>query len=146
MSDSRKLLVSIMFAACASVVLAVAGSDLMGSFRHESGSERDAVAISVTVEAGASGKFSLSLMAAHPDAHGAAPDGEGEGRIDPDGVLRFTYEDSFYNKGTGTFRHAKTGYLLSIQIAQVEDSRCLVFYGEHTLQRGPPKKPPAKPE
>ena len=85
-------------------------------------------------------------MAAHPDAHGAAPDGDGEGRIDRDGVLRFTYEDSFFNKGTGTFRHTKKGYLLSIQVDHVEDSRCLVFYGEHTLQRGPQKKPPAKPE
>jgi hypothetical protein len=57
MSGSGKLLVSIMFAACASVVLAGAGSDLMGSFVHESGSDRDAVAISVTVEAGANDKF-----------------------------------------------------------------------------------------
>ena len=146
MSDSRKLLVSIMFAACASVVLAGAGSDLMGSFVHESGSDRDAVAISVTVEAGADGKFSLSLMAAHPDAHGAAPDGEGKGRIDPDGVLRFTYEDSFFNKGTGTFRRTNKGYLLSIQIDHVEDSRCLEFYGEHTFLRDPRKRPPQKPD
>ena len=146
MSDSRKLLVAIMLAACASVVLAGAGSDLMGSFVHESGSDRDAVAISVTVQAAADGKFSLSLMAAPPDAHGAAPDGNGEGRIDRDGILRFTYEDSFFNKGTGTFRRTKKGYLLSIQVDQVEDSRCLVFYGEHTLQRDPQTKPPAKPE
>jgi hypothetical protein len=146
MSDSRKLLVSIMFTACASVVLAGAGSDLMGSFVHESGSDRDAVAISVTVEAEADGKFSLSLIAAHPDAHGAAPDGEGKGRIDPDGVLRFTYEDSFFNKGHGTFRHTSKGYLLSIQIDHVEDSRCLVFYGEHALQRDPRKRPLSRPE
>ena len=146
MSDSRKFLVSIMFASCSSVVLAGAGSDLIGSFVHESGSDRDAVAISITVEAGADGKFSLSLMAAHPDAHGAAPDGNGQGRIDRYGVLRFTYEDSFFNKGTGTFRRTKKGYLLSIQVDQVEDSRCLVFYGEHTLQRSPQKKPLAKPE
>jgi len=146
MSDSRKLVVSIMFATCAGVVLAGAGSDLIGSFGHESGSDRDAVAISVRVEAGAGGKLSLSLVAGHPDAHGAAPDGEGEGQIDPEGVLRFTYEDSFFNKGTGTFRRAKTGYLHSIQIDHVEDSRCHAFYVEHTLQRGPQKKPPAKPE
>ena len=61
-----------MFAACASIVLAGAGSDLLGPFVHESGSDRDAVAISITVEAGADGKISLSLVAAHPDAHGAA--------------------------------------------------------------------------
>jgi hypothetical protein len=146
MADLRKLLVSIMFGACASLVLAGAGSDLIGSFVHESGSDRDAVAISVTVEAEADGKFSLSLMAAHPDAHGAAPDGEGKGRIDPDGVLRFTYEDSFFNKGTGTFRHTKKGYLVSIEIEQVEDPRCLVFYGEHICQRVQRKKSPQEPD
>jgi hypothetical protein len=135
-----------MFAACASVVLAGAGSDLMGSFLHESGSDRDAVSISISVEAGADGKFSLSLMAAHPDAHGAAPDGSGEGRIDRDGVLRFTYEDSFFNKGTGTFRRTNKGYLLSIQIDHVEDSRCLEFYREHTFLRDPRKRRPQKPD
>jgi hypothetical protein len=146
MSDSKKLLVSIMFAACARVVLAGAGSDLMGSFVHESGSDRDAVAIFITIGAGADGKFSLSLTAAHPDAHGAAPDGNGEGRIDRDGVLRFTYEDNFSNKGNGTFRHTKKGYLLSVQVDHVEDNRCLVFYGEHTFLRDPRKRPPQKPD
>ena len=53
---------------------------------------------------------------------------------------------AFSIKGTGTFRRTKKGYLLSIQIDHVEDSRCLVFYGEHTLQRDPQKKPSAKPE
>lgn len=124
-----------MFAACAGGALADAGSDLTGSFVHKGGSDRDAVAISVTVEAKADGKFLFSLMAAHPDAHGAAPDGEGEGRVDRDGVLRFSYEDSFSNKGTGTFRQTKEGYLLSVQIAQVEEPRCLVFYGDHIFQR-----------
>ena len=141
MSDSRNLLISIMFAACAGIALAGGSTDLMGSFVHERGTDRDAVAISVTVEAGADGKFSLSLMAAHPDAHGAAPDGTGEGHIDRDGVLRFTYEDSFFNKGNGTFRHTKKGYLLSILIDHVEDPRCLVFYGEHICQRDQRKKP-----
>lgn len=146
MFDLEKLLIPLVLIACVCGVLAGAGPDLTGFFVHESGSDRDALAISVTVEAEADGKFSLSLMAAHPDAHGAAPDGGGEGRVDYDGVLRFTYEDSFSNKGTGTFRRTTKAYLLSIQIDHVEDSRCLVFYGEHTLQRDPRKKPSAKPE
>ena len=146
MSDLRKLLIPIVLAACVCTVLAGAGPDLAGSFVHESGSDRDAVAISVTVEAEADGKFSLSLMAAHPDAHGAAPDGGGEGRVDHDGVLRFTYEDSFSNKGTGTFRRTKKAYLLSINIDHIEDPRCLVFYGEHTFKSAPRKNLPAKPD
>jgi len=53
-----------------------------------------------------------------------------------DGVLYFDYEDSFSNKGTGTFRPlAKGGYALSIHITDVRDSRCLTFYGDVTLQR-----------
>ena len=135
-----------MFAAFASMALAGAGSDLTGSFVHKGGSDRDAVAISVTVEAGSAGKFLFSLTAAHPDAHGAAPDGDGEGRIDREGVLRFTYEDSFFNKGTGTFRRAKKGYLLSINIDHVEEPRCLAFYGEHTLQRETRTKSSARPD
>jgi hypothetical protein len=144
LSDLKNLLVLIVVAASVRIVLAGAGPDLAGSFVHESGSDRNAVAISLTVEAEADGKFSLSLMAAHPDAHGAAPDGGGEGRIDHDGVLRFTYEDSFSNKGTGTFRRTKKAYLLSINIDHIEDPRCLVFYGEHIFQSAPRKNAPAK--
>jgi hypothetical protein len=146
MSASKELLISIVVAACASIVVAGAGSDLTGSFVHRSGSDQDAVSISVTVEARADGKYLFSLMAAHPDAHGAAPDGDGEGRIGPNGVLRFAYEDSFSNKGTGTFRRTKKGYLLSIDIDHVADPRCLVFYGEHAFQRDPRKKSPAPPD
>ena len=129
MSDLKKLLVSIMLAACASVVLAGAGSDLMGSFVHESGSDRDAVAISVTVESGADGKFSLSLMAAHPDAHGAAPDGNGEGRIDRDGVLRFTYEDSFFNKGTARFGTPRRATCFPFRLTRSKTLAALCFTG-----------------
>ncbi len=75
MSDLKRLLVPIVLAACVRTVLAGAGPDLAGSFVHESGSDRDAVAISVTVEAEADGKFSLSLMAAHRMPMGLRPTG-----------------------------------------------------------------------
>ena len=123
-----------------SIAIAGISSDLTGDFVYESGSERDDVAIYVTVKAEGDGKFSLALMAAHPDGHGAAPDGDGEGRVDHDGVLRFPFQDSFFNKGTGTFQRTKDGYVLSIHIADVQDARCLAYYGEHTLQRKPREK------
>jgi hypothetical protein len=135
MPDTRNLLALIVLTACASIALASAGSNLTGSFVHKSGSDQNAVAISVTVEARTEGKFLVSLTAAHPDAHGAAPDGEGEGRIDGEGVLCFNYEDSFSNKGRGTFRKSGKGYLLSIGIEQVKEPRCLVFYGKHMFHR-----------
>lgn len=119
-----------------------ATSRLTGHFAYVSGSERDDIAIYITIRSEADGKFSLGLMAAHPDAHGAAPDGGGEGRIEHDGIFRFSYEDSFFNKRHGTFRRAKDGYLLSIDIKDVQDSRCLAYYGKHTLQRNPRHKHP----
>lgn len=91
-----------------------AANRLTGHFAYLSGSEPDDIAIYITIRSEDDGKFSLGLMAAHPDAHGAAPDGDGEGRIGHDGIFRFSYEDSFSNKGRGTFRRAKDGYLLSI--------------------------------
>jgi hypothetical protein len=112
-----------------------ANAPLIGKFVCESGKERNDVAIYITVSAEPDGKLSLALTAAHPDGHGAAPDGDGEGRVDADGIFRFTYEDSFLNKGEGTFRRVKGGYLLSIHIQDVQDSRCLPFYGEHLFQR-----------
>lgn len=118
-------------------VVSGAGTDapLLGKFACKSGAERDSVSINITVTAESDGKLSLALTAAHPDGHGAAPDGEGDGRVDANGTFRFTYEDSFFNKGDGTFRRAKNGYLLSIRIQDVRESRCLPFYGEHLFRR-----------
>lgn len=119
----------------AGVLFALAEPDLIGVFSYDNGEDRESVAIQVEIRPAAEGKLSLELMAGHPDGHGAAPDGGGEGEVDREGVFRFSYEDSFSNKGTGTFRRTKKGYLLSIKIDDVQDSRCLVFYGEKTLQR-----------
>ena len=145
MFGSRKLLGAIVWAACAHTALAGTGSDLTGSFVHQGGSDRDAVVISITVEEGSDRQVLVFSDRRPPDAHGAAPDGDGEGPIDRNGVLHFAYEDSFSNKGTGTFRRTKKGYELSIHIDHVQDPRCLVFYGEHTLQREPLKKSAARP-
>jgi hypothetical protein len=117
------------------LLLASSRPDLVGEFAGDTGSGRDSVILSVSVKAESDHKLSLSLMASHPDGHGAAPDGAGEGRLDASGILHFTYEDSFSNKGDGTFRRTKKGYLLSIHITDVQEPRCLPFYGEHTLQR-----------
>jgi hypothetical protein len=121
----------------------VAGEDLLGEYTYRSGNGRDAVLISVTITREA-GELAFSLEAAHPDAHGAAPEGGGTGSLDPDGTLRFAYEDSFSNKGTGTFKRTARGYALSIHIDEVNDPRCLPFYGDFTLQRTHKKKRPAR--
>ena len=119
----------------ASPIIAEPKSHFIGDFACESGTERYSVGIYITIAPESGGKLSMTLMAAHPDGHGAAPDGGGDGRVDANGIFRFTYEDSFFNKGRGTFRRTKRGYLLSIHIDDVQDSRCMPFYGEHLFQR-----------
>jgi hypothetical protein len=107
---------------------------LLGRYQFSNGQERNDVGIEITISRDERG-YVLGFQAAHPDAHGAAPDGEGVGRIGPDGVFRFTYEDSFSNRGTGTFRHGPRGYELSIQITEVVDPRCMAFYDDFTFER-----------
>jgi hypothetical protein len=123
------------FLLSSAVLVASSRSDLVGEFGSDTGSDRDSVVLSVSVTSQSNGKLSLSFMASHPDGHGAAPDGGGEGHVDSKGILHFNYEDSFSNKGDGTFRRTGKGYLLSIHISDVQEPRCLPFYGEHTLQR-----------
>ena len=113
------------------------GGSLIGSYQFSSGSEPDDVYISITVSQSGR-KTHLDFQADHPDGHGAAPDGNGTGEIGPDGVFRFTYEDSFSNRGTGTFQHSPRGYELSIKISDVSDPRCMMFYGDFMVQPARP--------
>ena len=110
---------------------------LIGSYEFNGGLAPSDVCISVTVSRNGDDHV-LDFLATHPDAHGAAPDGSGVGHIGSDGVLRFAYEDSFSNRGSGTFRRSPLGYALSIHIDHVHDSRCMMFYGDFTLQRANP--------
>ena len=113
---------------------APAGSSLVGNYTFSSGSAPQDVQLAVSISA--SGDIhSFDFQAWHPDAHGAAPDGSGTGRVDASGIFHFSYEDSFYNRGFGSFRRSQTGYQLSIDIDNVSDSRCMMFYGDFTLQR-----------
>lgn len=73
----------------------------------------------------------VSFDAAYVDAHGAAPDGEGQAKITGKNALQFNWEDSFNNSGTGTIRQTGDGIIVSMKATRVVDSRCLVFYGEN---------------
>ncbi|MCA1657747.1 MAG: hypothetical protein LC627_00435, partial [Verrucomicrobiaceae bacterium] len=48
----------------------------------------------------------VSFDAAHNDAHGAAPEGQGPAKISGKDTLTFKFEDSFSNTGTGTIKRA----------------------------------------
>ena len=110
-------------------------AQLTGHFIYERNGPHAAV-VEITVNPGPNGKLSVEVSAAHPDAHGAAPDGGGEGQIGTDGILRFPYEDSFSNHGSGTFERTKPNrYRLVIDIRDVQDSRCMTFYGDMAMKR-----------
>lgn len=79
-----------------------------------------------------SGKaFQVAFDAAYNDAHGAAPDGEGQGTITGKNTVEFKWEDSFKNSGTGTITLAGKDVVVSMNTTRVIDSRCLVFYGKN---------------
>jgi hypothetical protein len=81
------------------------------------------------------GRYTLEFSFGYLDGHGAAPDGTGTGTLDANGVLSFQFEDSFSNRGRGTFRTDHNGHWLLIQIDQVEEPRCLAFYGKIRMAR-----------
>jgi len=73
----------------------------------------------------------IAFDAAYADAHGAAPDGEGQAKVTGSGTLQFKWEDSFKNSGTGTITRAGKDIVVSMNTTRVVDSRCLVFYGNN---------------
>lgn len=110
--------------------------ELIGDFRHEAKSD-SIYAVYIDLSVSREGdKIVIGFQGAHPHAAGAAPEGGGTGQIDSNGVLRFEYEDSFSNKGTGTFQRTKNGYRLFIHIVDLAEPRCAMYYGgEFILQR-----------
>ncbi len=76
----------------------------------------------------------VSFSAAMEDGSGAAPDGTGKGRIE-DGVLSFTFKDSFNNEGTCTLESRNDGYHLSMTVIKVVDPGPFHFYGNVLLKK-----------
>jgi hypothetical protein len=77
----------------------------------------------------------LTFLAGMADGSGAAPDGGGEGKIDANGALKFTFTDSFDNAGSGTLVSGKDGYHLTMDPTTVTDSRALRLYGDAVLKK-----------
>jgi hypothetical protein len=77
----------------------------------------------------------IAFDAAYNDAHGAAPDAEGQAKITGKNSLEFKWEDSFKNSGTGTITRAGDGITVSMKTTRVVDSRCLVFYDKNMRLR-----------
>jgi hypothetical protein len=116
--------------------ISTAERQLVGDYRYETDSD-SIYAVYIDFSVWRDGdKVVIGFQGAHPRGAGAAPEGGGTGHIDSDGVLRFEYEDSFFNKGKGTFRRTKQGYKLFIHIDDLAEPRCAMYYGgEFILQR-----------
>ena len=76
------------------------------------------------------GVMQVSFDAAHNDAHGAAPEGQGPAKVSGN-TLQFKFEDSFGNRGTGTITRTADGVTVSMKTSHVADPRSLVFYGQN---------------
>lgn len=79
-------------------------------------------------------RMMLEFQSAHASGRGAAPDGWGTGTT-IEGEFRFSYEDSFGNKGSGTLKATGDGAHLDITLHEIADPRCMAFYGSRALQR-----------
>jgi hypothetical protein len=105
-------------------------ADLSGHYVREAESD-DGEAYEVTIEQHGA-KADVSFEFAHPDGHGA---------VSASGVLTFTFEDSFSDKGTGTLRRKANKLLLSMKAVTVEEPRCLQFFGDDiVLSKAPAEK------
>ncbi|PZR75947.1 MAG: hypothetical protein DLM73_03990 [Chthoniobacterales bacterium] len=82
----------------------------------------------------------VSFDAAHNDAHGAAPEGQGAARVSGKDTLEFKFEDSFGNAGTGTIKRAGDDIILSMKTTRVKEARCLVFYQQNMRLKRAGKK------
>ena len=109
--------------------------NLTGTYEYSAVSPDDSRRLYLTV-ARAGEQYKVVLNASHRDGHGAEHDGKGAGTVGRDGVLRFSFSDSFFNRGTGTLAHTKGGdFRLSIDIVDVQEGRCMMFYGDSILKR-----------
>jgi len=77
----------------------------------------------------------VDFSAADASGRGTAPDGQGKGQIASDGSLKFTFEDSFGNKGSGRLNQNGNKYLLKMDVTSTSDPRALSHYGERILKK-----------
>ncbi|MEY2562598.1 MAG: hypothetical protein QOH88_791 [Verrucomicrobiota bacterium] len=85
------------------------------------------------------GGWQVTFDAAHKDAHGAAPEAEGPGKISGN-TLEFKWTDTFSNSGTGTITRAGDDIVVSLKPTKVVEPRCLVFYKQNMRLKRASKK------
>ena len=110
---------------------------LLGSFStSDRYNEDNNISISISIRR-EDGSYSLGFQGMGRALHGHAPEGAGHGQIKK-GVFRFQFEDSFFNRGTGTFRKVGDHYLLHIDISDIAEPSIMSAYGDTPLYRDKP--------
>ena len=85
------------------------------------------------------GALDIAFDAAYSDAHGAAPDATGAGKVNGN-TAQFTWKDSQGNTGTGTIARTNDGIVVSMKAVHVADPRCVAFYRENMKLKRTGKK------
>lgn len=113
---------------------------ILGTFEavtRESGSGDERV-VQVTIEQ-KDGKLFLTGGAGYSSGRSTAPEFSGEAAVPKAWPCRFSFEDSFENKGVVLVSPAKAGVEIEITVTEVAEPRCLAHYGKRTLKRIDPK-------
>jgi hypothetical protein len=133
-----RVLFTLTFVLAAHLCLAGAGENWAGQYSDQNFLGGKAV-FQLSIEQ-SGGAIQVSFDAAHKDAHGAAPEGQGPARVSGKDTLTFKFEDSFSNSGTGTIKRVGNDIILSMKTTHVAEPRCLVFYGDNMRLKRAGKK------
>jgi hypothetical protein len=87
--------------------------------------------IQVTVNTSQYGpRKTLSGSACYASGRSAAPDFDGSFIASGAEATRYSFEDSFGNKGFATLTYKKNGLYFEVTIKDLKDPRCLPLYGK----------------
>ena len=109
---------------------------IVGTF---SGSEIDRTQVGAEIlkdkNHGEFDKYLLSGSGRFSTGRSPAPEFSGSGYPAKEPPFKFSFEDSFGNKGVAFITPTKTGITFSATINEVEDPRCLIFYKGTELKK-----------
>ena len=129
MKDRKLIVVLIMFALSLVITAAAETPSFAGEYTDKNFLDGKAV-FQLSLEQRGN-TVSVFFSAIYNDAHGAAPEADGTGKVTAKGIVEFKWDDSFSNTGSGTITRSGDDVVVSIKTAKVMEPRCLPFYGQN---------------
>ena len=109
---------------------------IVGTFQGAKPTERKSEQRLLTIRiTKSSTKYLLSGSGRFSTGRSPAPEFSASGYPTKEPPFKFSFEDSFGNKGVAFVTPTKTGIIFSATINEVEDLRCLIFYKGTELKR-----------